>query len=102
MINIWNLPGRQVHFGTKKIIVQFFEVKIYFSKSLTSSLFSQLGDKHSKIQKVETISTGILTLDDALGCGGFPFGRIVEIFGPEASGKTSYVVICLKDLLCVV
>lgn len=41
------------------------------------------------IQSVEIVSTGILSLDLALGCGGFPKGRIVEIFGPESSGKTT-------------
>lgn len=41
------------------------------------------------IQKVEVISTGALSLDLALGVGGVPRGRIVEIYGPEASGKTS-------------
>ncbi len=38
---------------------------------------------------VETISTGSLTLDVALGAGGLPLGRIVEIYGPESSGKTT-------------
>ncbi|MDI5454361.1 hypothetical protein MJM04_30690, partial [Salmonella enterica subsp. enterica serovar Cerro] len=36
---------------------------------------------------VETISTGSLSLDIALGAGGLPMGRIVEIYGPESSGK---------------
>ena len=38
---------------------------------------------------VEVVSTGTLSLDLALGCGGYPRGRLVEIFGPEASGKTT-------------
>jgi recombination protein RecA len=38
---------------------------------------------------VSTISTGCLSLDNALGVGGFPRGRVVEIFGPESSGKTT-------------
>ena len=40
-------------------------------------------------QKVEVIPTGCLTLDIALGIGGVPRGRIVEIYGPESSGKTT-------------
>ena len=47
----------------------------------------KLGDE--AIQRVEAISTGALSLDLALGVGGLPRGRVVEIFGPEASGKTS-------------
>lgn len=45
------------------------------------------------VEPIEAIPTGILSLDYILGIGGFPRGRITEIFGPEASGKTS---ICLK------
>ncbi len=43
----------------------------------------------SKHQKVDVIPTGSLALDIALGVGGFPKGRIIEIYGPEASGKTT-------------
>ena len=39
--------------------------------------------------KIESISTGSLLVDHAIGIGGFPVGRVVEIFGPEASGKTT-------------
>lgn len=46
-----------------------------------------LGEDRS--MDVETISTGSLSLDIALGAGGLPMGRIVEIYGPEASGKTT-------------
>ena len=42
-----------------------------------------------KASEVEAISTGSLSLDIALGAGGFPKGRIIEIFGPESSGKTT-------------
>jgi len=48
----------------------------------------RMGDKNAKLQ-VEVISTGVLTLDLALGLGGVPRGRIVEIYGPESSGKTT-------------
>ncbi len=47
----------------------------------------KMGDEVSR--KVDTISTGALSLDLALGIGGVPRGRVVEIYGPEASGKTS-------------
>ena len=47
----------------------------------------RLGD--DEIRRIEAIPTGALSLDLALGIGGVPRGRIVEIFGPEASGKTS-------------
>ncbi len=47
----------------------------------------RLGDK--EIEPVDVISTGCLTLDMALGVGGLPKGRIVEIYGPESSGKTT-------------
>jgi recombination protein RecA len=49
----------------------------------------RLGDDHG--MDVEAISTGALSLDLALGIGGVPRGRIVEIFGPESSGKTTLV-----------
>src|SRR4051794_25928620 len=49
----------------------------------------KLGDKATV--PVEAISTGALSLDLALGIGGVPRGRIVEIFGPESSGKTTLV-----------
>ncbi len=41
------------------------------------------------LQQVEATSSGCLTLDNALGIGGFPKGRIIEIYGPESSGKTT-------------
>src|ERR1700756_2987651 len=48
----------------------------------------RLGSKEA-IVPVSTISSGSISLDNALGVGGFPRGRIIEIFGPESSGKTT-------------
>ncbi|MBL7777787.1 MAG: recombinase RecA [Chitinophagales bacterium] len=50
----------------------------------------KLGD--SKIMAVESISTGSIGLDIALGIGGLPQGRVVEIYGPESSGKTTLAI----------
>ena len=48
----------------------------------------KLGDKSAHMN-IETVSTGCLSLDIALGLGGVPKGRIIEIYGPESSGKTT-------------
>src|SRR5437667_4796212 len=48
----------------------------------------RLGSKES-IVPISVISTGAISLDAALGVGGFPRGRVVEVFGPESSGKTT-------------
>ena len=45
--------------------------------------------KNDKAMEIETVSTGSLGLDIALGVGGLPRGRVVEIYGPESSGKTT-------------
>jgi len=47
---------------------------------------------------VESIPTGALTLDVALGVGGFPRGRVIEIFGPEASGKTTLTLTAIREI----
>jgi recombination protein RecA len=49
-----------------------------------------LGDKQQ--DKIDTVSTGSLGLDVALGVGGFPRGRVIEIYGPESSGKTTIAI----------
>jgi recombination protein RecA len=41
---------------------------------------------------IEVVSTGSIGLDSALGIGGFPRGRIIEIYGPESSGKTTVAI----------
>ena len=46
----------------------------------------------NKHMKIDVISSGILSLDLALGVGGYPKGRIVEIYGPESSGKTTFAL----------
>jgi len=54
-----------------------------------------LGD--AKILDIETISTGSISLDAALGVGGYPKGRIVEVYGPESSGKTTVALHAIAE-----
>ena len=56
----------------------------------------RLGD--NKAMNVTAVSTGSLTLDLALGIGGLPRGRIVEIYGPESSGKTTLALHCVAEV----
>lgn len=56
----------------------------------------RLGDR--AVQKVEVIPTGSRAVDDALGTGGWPRGRLVEIFGPESSGKTTLTLHAIAEI----
>jgi recombination protein RecA len=56
----------------------------------------KLGQRDSGVE-VATVSTGSLGLDIALGIGGLPRGRIVEIYGPESSGKTTLALHCIAE-----
>ena len=55
----------------------------------------KLGDEN--IENVEVISTGSLALNAALGVGGYPKGRIIEIYGPESSGKTTLAIHAIAE-----
>ncbi len=59
-------------------------------KSYGKGTVMKLGD--SPAVSIESISSGSISLDHALGIGGFPRGRIVEIYGPESSGKTTLAI----------
>lgn len=59
-------------------------------KTYGKGTIMKLGD--GAIEAVDTISTGSLGLDVALGIGGYPKGRIIEIYGPESSGKTTLAI----------
>ena len=60
---------------------------LQIEKQFGKGAIMKLGEK--KIEPIEVIPTGCLTLDYALGIGGIPRGRIIEIYGPESSGKTT-------------
>ena len=64
-------------------------------KQFGKNTVMRLGD--NTVQAVEAVSTGSLTLDIALGIGGLPKGRIVEIYGPESSGKTTMTLQAIAE-----
>ena len=55
----------------------------------------KLGDEH--VENIEVIPTGSIALDNALGVGGYPKGRIIEIYGPESSGKTTLAIHAIAE-----
>lgn len=64
-------------------------------KSFGKGSIMKLGD--DKIQDVEVIPTGSIGLNTALGVGGYPKGRIIEIYGPESSGKTTLAIHAIAE-----
>ncbi len=64
-------------------------------KSYGKGAVMKLGD--NAIENIESISTGSLGLDNALGIGGLPKGRITEIYGPESSGKTTLAIHAIAE-----
>lgn len=64
-------------------------------KSYGKGVVMRMDDE--SIVKVDTISTGSLGLDIGLGVGGFPKGRVIEIYGPESSGKTTLAMHCIAE-----
>src|SRR5213082_3149873 len=69
---------------TKALSAALSQIERQFGKGSVMKL-----GKNDKSMDIETVSTGSLGLDIALGVGGLPRGRIVEIYGPESSGKTT-------------
>jgi recombination protein RecA len=61
------------------------------TKAYGEGSIMRLGDAHAQV-KIDVIPTGALAMDLALGVGGLPRGRVVEIFGPESSGKTTLML----------
>ena len=66
-------------------------------KQFGKGAMMKLGDPASKMN-VETIPTGSLSLDIALGLGGIPKGRVIEIYGPESSGKTTVTLHMIAEV----
>src|SRR5689334_12757324 len=75
---------RQDRERQKAVEIAFAQIEKQFGKGS----IMRLGEKGA-VQPVESIPTGAISIDFALGVGGVPRGRVVEIFGPESSGKTT-------------
>ncbi len=76
--------------GKSKLPAALSTVLAQIQKEYGDGAIMLLGSEETK--KVPAISTGAFTLDMALGIGGVPRGRVIEIFGPESSGKTTLVL----------
>jgi recombination protein RecA len=77
-------PGRKLPASLSAVLQQI-------QKEYGDGAIMRLGEEGSKAD-IPVISTGSLTLDLALGVGGVPRGRVIEVFGPESSGKTTLVL----------
>ena len=69
----------------------------HIEKQFGKGAVMKLGDPAAQMN-VETIPTGSLSLDIALGLGGIPRGRIIEIYGPESSGKTTVTLHMIAEV----
>ena len=65
-------------------------------KSYGKGTIMRMGDE--PVEAVEAISTGSISLDKALGIGGLPKGRVIEIYGPESSGKTTLAIHAIAEV----
>ena len=71
------------------------QVMLDIEKQFGQGAVMKLGDQPH--QKIDTISSGSIALDVALGIGGYPKGRIIEIYGPESSGKTTFALHAIAE-----
>ncbi|MCK9179962.1 MAG: recombinase RecA [Bacteroides sp.] len=65
-------------------------------KNFGKGSIMKMGDDHIE-EEIEVIPTGSITLDVALGVGGYPRGRVIEIYGPESSGKTTLAIHAIAE-----
>ncbi|MBN1241508.1 MAG: recombinase RecA [Spirochaetales bacterium] len=70
--------------------------RLQIEKQFGTGSLMKLGS-HENAQGIETIPTGAILLDEALGVGGYPRGRIIEIYGPESSGKTTLALHAIAE-----
>ena len=71
------------------------QVLLDIEKQFGKGAVMKLGEREH--QKIDTVSSGSISLDIALGIGGYPKGRIIERFGPESSGKTTFALHAIAE-----
>jgi recombination protein RecA len=86
------VEGANIMDKTKALDAALSQIERAFGKGSIMRL-----GKNDKTMDVDTVPTGSLGLDIALGIGGLPRGRVVEIYGPESSGKTTLALHCLAE-----
>ncbi|MEO0990576.1 MAG: recombinase RecA [Pseudomonadota bacterium] len=90
--NLLDLDGKRNMDKQKALDSALAQIERQFGKGS----IMKLGDENA-VQEIEATSTGSLGLDIALGIGGLPKGRIIEIYGPESSGKTTLTLHCVAE-----
>ncbi len=82
------MAGKDNNEKKRALDAAFSQIEKQFGKGS----IMRLGDDANSRQPIEVIPTGSLSVDSALGIGGFPRGRVVEVYGPESSGKTTLTI----------
>jgi recombination protein RecA len=90
--NVLDLDGKRDMDKQKALDSALSQIERQFGKGSIMRLGAD-----NPVQEIEATSTGSLGLDIALGIGGIPKGRIVEIYGPESSGKTTLTLHCIAE-----
>nr|MDA3888509.1 DNA recombination/repair protein RecA [Allgaiera sp.] len=90
--NLLDFEGKRDMDKQKALDSALAQIERQFGKG---SIMRLGGDK--PVAEIESTSTGSLGLDIALGIGGLPKGRIIEIYGPESSGKTTLTLLCVAE-----
>lgn len=87
--------GKQVNSANTEKLKALQATLDRLDKSYGKGTVMRLGD--NAIEEMEVISSGSITLNRALGVGGFPKGRVIEIYGPESSGKTTLTIHAIAE-----